>query len=74
VIEDSDLQNEPLEIKVLDYDQITYNDSIGTLLIDLNPLLAWVCLLKRALISRTTMAPSRAGFPSTTLSLESEAN
>ncbi|KAJ3363981.1 hypothetical protein HDU91_002785 [Kappamyces sp. JEL0680] len=41
VIEDSDLQNEPLEIKVLDYDQITYNDSIGMVLIDLNPLLAW---------------------------------
>ena len=41
MIEDADLQNEPLEIKIFDYDQITYNESIGTVLIDLNPLLAW---------------------------------
>jgi hypothetical protein len=39
VVEDSDLQNEPLEIKIMDYDQITYNDAIGTVFIDLNPLL-----------------------------------
>jgi hypothetical protein len=30
-----------LEIKILDYDQISYNESIGSVLIDLNPLLAW---------------------------------
>ncbi|KAJ3415693.1 hypothetical protein HDV05_004371 [Chytridiales sp. JEL 0842] len=41
VSDDSDLQNEPLEIKVMDYDQITYNDAIGAVFIDLNPLLAW---------------------------------
>jgi hypothetical protein len=28
-----------LEIKIFDYDQITYNEAIGTVLIDLNPLL-----------------------------------
>ncbi|KAI9103092.1 hypothetical protein DFS34DRAFT_351995 [Phlyctochytrium arcticum] len=38
---DADLQNEPLELKVMDYDQITYNDSIGTVMVDLNPLLTW---------------------------------
>ena len=41
VSDDSDLQNEPLELKTMDYDQISYNDSIGTIFIDLNPLLAW---------------------------------
>ncbi|KND04384.1 uncharacterized protein SPPG_00115 [Spizellomyces punctatus DAOM BR117] len=41
VSNDADLQNEPLELKVMDYDQITYNDSIGTVFIDLNPLLTW---------------------------------
>jgi hypothetical protein len=39
VVDDSTLQNEPLEIKIMDYDQITYNEAIGTVLIDLNPLL-----------------------------------
>jgi hypothetical protein len=41
VNDDSDLQNEPLTLKIMDYDQITYNDSIGTVFIDLNPLLTW---------------------------------
>ncbi|KAJ3023011.1 hypothetical protein HKX48_004634 [Thoreauomyces humboldtii] len=41
VSDDADLQNEPLELKVMDYDQITYNDSIGTVFLDLNPLLTW---------------------------------
>ncbi|KAI9208468.1 uncharacterized protein BJ171DRAFT_207984 [Polychytrium aggregatum] len=41
ISDDADLQNEPLEIKVMDYDQITYNDAIGTVFIDLNPLLSW---------------------------------
>ncbi|KAJ3324791.1 hypothetical protein HDV06_006099 [Boothiomyces sp. JEL0866] len=39
--EDSDLQNEPLELVIMDYDQITYNDAIGTVFVDLNPLLTW---------------------------------
>ncbi|KAJ3030028.1 UNVERIFIED_CONTAM: hypothetical protein HDU68_010377 [Siphonaria sp. JEL0065] len=41
VPKDKDVQNEPLEIKVMDYDQITYSDAIGAVFIDLNPLLAW---------------------------------
>ncbi|KAI8930309.1 hypothetical protein BC831DRAFT_502422 [Entophlyctis helioformis] len=41
VSDDADLQNEPLQIKIMDYDQITYNDAIGTIFIDLNPLLTW---------------------------------
>ncbi|KAG0266778.1 hypothetical protein DFQ27_009447 [Actinomortierella ambigua] len=39
VSDDADLQNEPLELKVLDYDAITANDSVGSVIIDLNPLL-----------------------------------
>ncbi|KAJ3288689.1 hypothetical protein HDU79_004648 [Rhizoclosmatium sp. JEL0117] len=41
VSNDADLQNEPLEIKVMDYDQIGYSDAIGGVFVDLNPLLAW---------------------------------
>ena len=39
--DDSDLQNEPLELKVLDYDAITADDAVGSVFIDLNPLLCW---------------------------------
>ncbi|KAI9179317.1 hypothetical protein H9P43_005980 [Blastocladiella emersonii ATCC 22665] len=39
VADDSMLQNEPLEIRVLDYDAITANDAVGSVLIDLDPLL-----------------------------------
>ncbi|KAJ3035771.1 hypothetical protein HK097_004106 [Rhizophlyctis rosea] len=41
VSDDSTLQNEPLELRILDYDQISYNDIIGTVYIDLDPLLIW---------------------------------
>jgi hypothetical protein len=41
IVHDSSLQNEPLEMKVMDYDQISYNDAIGSVFIDLNPLLTW---------------------------------
>ena len=41
VSDDADLQNEPLEIKVLDYDAISANDVVGSVYIDLNPLLSW---------------------------------
>ncbi|KAJ1658009.1 hypothetical protein IWQ61_002673 [Dispira simplex] len=40
VINDAILQNEPLELRILDYDAITADDVIGTVLLDLNPLLA----------------------------------
>ncbi|KAJ1966816.1 hypothetical protein IWQ62_002231 [Dispira parvispora] len=39
VINDAILQNEPLELRILDYDAITTDDVIGTVLLDLNPLL-----------------------------------
>ncbi|KAJ2360363.1 hypothetical protein IW150_007524, partial [Coemansia sp. RSA 2607] len=37
--DDAFLQNEPLELRVLDYDSITANDLIGSVYIDLNSLL-----------------------------------
>lgn len=40
VSDDADLQNEPLELRVFDYDVII-NDMIGSIFIDLNPLLTW---------------------------------
>ncbi|PWA02215.1 hypothetical protein BB558_001642 [Smittium angustum] len=39
VSDDSYLQNEPLELRVVDYDQITADDLIGNVIIDLNVLL-----------------------------------
>jgi uncharacterized protein YbjQ (UPF0145 family) len=39
VSDDADLQNEPLELKVLDYDAVTADDPIGAVNIDLNSLL-----------------------------------
>lgn len=41
IVDDGRLQVDPLELKVMDYDQITYNDSIGVVWVDLNPLLTW---------------------------------
>lgn len=38
--DDADAQNEPLEMRVMDYDAISYNDIIGLVFVDLNPLLA----------------------------------
>ena len=40
VSDDADLQNEPLELKIFDYDTITLNDPVGTVFVDLNPLLS----------------------------------
>ncbi len=59
VSDDADLQNEPLEIKVMDYDQITYNDSIGTVFIDLNSLLSWDSVQQISGCRRSCFYPSR---------------
>lgn len=40
ISDDAMLQDEPLELKVFDYDAITADGSIGTVMLDLNPLLA----------------------------------
>ena len=37
--DDSELQDEPLQIRVMDYDTYSANDAIGKVYIDLNPLL-----------------------------------
>ena len=37
--DDSDLQDEPLHIRIMDYDTYSANDAIGKVYIDLNPLL-----------------------------------
>ncbi|XP_014661687.1 PREDICTED: C2 domain-containing protein 5-like [Priapulus caudatus] len=38
-VDDEELQDEPLQLRVLDYDTYSANDSIGMVYIDLNPLL-----------------------------------
>jgi len=38
--DDTLLQDEPLELKVFDYDAVTADDAVGTVMIDLNPLLS----------------------------------
>lgn len=40
ISDDAMLQDEPLELRVFDYDAITADDAIGTVMLDLNPLLA----------------------------------
>lgn len=38
-IDDSDIQNEPLTFKVMDYDMYSANDAIGKVTLNLTPLL-----------------------------------
>ncbi|XP_006818877.1 C2 domain-containing protein 5-like, partial [Saccoglossus kowalevskii] len=38
-VDDEELQDEPLQIRIMDYDTYSAHDSIGKLYIDLNPLL-----------------------------------
>ncbi|XP_014250746.1 C2 domain-containing protein 5 [Cimex lectularius] len=38
-VEDAELQDEPLQIRLMDYDTYTTNDSIGKVYLNLNPLL-----------------------------------
>jgi len=40
VSDDSQIQTEPLELKVMDFDQISRNDPIGQISLDLNPLIS----------------------------------
>ncbi|CAG2160615.1 unnamed protein product [Oppiella nova] len=39
-VDDEELQDEPLQIRVMDYDTYSANDAIGKIYIDLNPLLS----------------------------------
>ena len=38
-MDDEDLQDEPLQIRVMDYDTYSANDAIGKVSLSLNPLL-----------------------------------
>ena len=38
-VDDSELQDEPLQIRIMDHDTYSSNDAIGKVYIDLNPLL-----------------------------------
>lgn len=38
-VDDEDLQDEPLQIRVMDYDTYSANDAIGKVSLSLNPLL-----------------------------------
>uniref|UniRef100_A0A8D8AJQ6 C2 domain-containing protein 5 n=1 Tax=Culex pipiens TaxID=7175 RepID=A0A8D8AJQ6_CULPI len=40
-VDDSDLQDEPLQIRLMDYDTYSSNDSIGKIYINLSPLLQY---------------------------------
>lgn len=41
-VDDEELQDEPLQIRIMDYDTYSANDAIGKVYIDLNPLLSKV--------------------------------
>ena len=38
-VDDLELQDEPLQVRIMDYDTYSANDAIGKVYIDLNPLL-----------------------------------
>lgn len=38
-VDDSELQDEPLQIRIMDHDTYSANDAIGKIYINLNPLL-----------------------------------
>jgi hypothetical protein len=38
-VDDAELQDEPLQIRLMDYDTYSANDAIGKVYLDLNPLL-----------------------------------
>lgn len=38
-VDDHDLQDEPLQIRLMDHDTYSANDAIGKVYVDLNPLL-----------------------------------
>lgn len=38
-MEDAELQDEPLQIRIMDYDTYSANDAIGKVYLNLNPLL-----------------------------------
>jgi len=46
-IDDAELQDEPLQIRLMDYDTYSANDAIGKVYLDLNPLLVPPALLGR---------------------------
>lgn len=42
-VNDEELQTEPLVFKLWDYDTLSQNDTIGSVVVDLNPLLRPHC-------------------------------
>ena len=59
-VDDCDLQDEPLQIRIMDYDTYSANDAIGKVYLDLNPLLMPPALLGRGNVwsESVTVPPS----------------
>jgi len=59
-IDDAELQDEPLQIRLMDYDTYSANDAIGKVYLDLNPLLMPPALLGRGNVwsESVTVPPS----------------
>lgn len=61
-VDDSDLQDEPLQIRLMDYDTYSSNDSIGKIYINLSPLLHSLTLDKPTQTSSTGKGSVMSGW------------
>ncbi|XP_059351157.1 C2 domain-containing protein 5-like isoform X2 [Daphnia carinata] len=61
-VDDAELQDEPLQIRLMDYDTYSANDAIGKVYLDLNPLLVTPGLSGRGIArAETCSVPSSGG-------------
>lgn len=63
-VDDAELQDEPLQIRLMDYDTYSANDAIGKVYLDLNPLLVTPGLSGRGLVrsEACSVSPSSSVF------------
>ncbi|XP_058814774.1 C2 domain-containing protein 5 isoform X7 [Topomyia yanbarensis] len=61
-VDDSDLQDEPLQVRLMDYDTYSANDAIGKVYINLSPLLHSLTLDKPAQTSNTGKGSVMSGW------------
>lgn len=63
-MDDAELQDEPLQIRVMDHDTYSANDAIGKLYLDLNPLLHLQCMYPTAKTIDASAPPVVTSMPS----------
>lgn len=61
-VDDAELQDEPLQIRLMDYDTYSANDAIGKVYLDLNPLLTTPSVSGRGMVRSETSSVSPSGM------------